>query len=67
MSTRIYRVTDGDHVRLIEAPNAAQALRFCAAQRYTVKAASAQEVAKLMGAGAEVEQITATGGDGANE
>lgn len=60
-TTRIYRVADGDIVRLIEAANPAQAIRHCASQRYSIKPASASDVAYLMGKGTHVETA------GANE
>ena len=56
MTTRIYRVADGDAVRLVEATNPAQALRHCALQRYTIAPAKATDVAYLMGKGIKVEQ-----------
>lgn len=56
MTTRIYRVADGDIVRLIEAANPAQALRHCATQRYHVGVAKATDVAYLMSKGVRVEQ-----------
>ena len=56
MNTRIYRVADGDNVRLIEATNPAQALRHCATQRYLIGVAKATDVAYLMGKGVRVEQ-----------
>lgn len=56
MQTRLYRVTDGDTVRLIEATNPAQAIRFCAAKRYTVEVAKAKDVCTLMAKGVALEQ-----------
>ena len=55
MQTRIYQVTDGDTVRLIDATNHAQAVRFCAAQRYTVSVAKAKDVCTLMAKGVRLE------------
>ena len=54
--TRIYRVADGDDVRLIEAANPAQALRFCAAARYQIEVARPKDVAYLMSKGVKVER-----------
>ena len=56
MQTRLYRVTDGETIRLIEAANPAQAIRFCAAQRYTVEVAKAKDVCTLMAKGIVLEQ-----------
>lgn len=56
MTTRIYRVADGDVVRLVEAINPAQAIRHCASQRYRIGVAKATDVAYLMGKGVRVEQ-----------
>ena len=55
----IYVVTDtvNTATRLIEAPNAAQALRHVTSQQFAVKAATAALVAKLMGAGVKVESM----------
>lgn len=58
-ATRIYRVQDGDAVRLISATNPAQALRFLAGQRYQIRPASAIDVADLMTRGTKVEAATA--------
>lgn len=59
--TRIYLSTDTDgNARLIEASHIAQAHRHLLATTYTVKAASAREVANLMKTGVEVEQVKAT-------
>lgn len=54
-ASRIYRVADGDNIRLIEATNPAQAILHCASQRYSIKPASATDVAYLMGRGTKVE------------
>lgn len=57
MNTRIYVVTDGRDAtaaRLIEAGNAAQAVRH-AARHYTAAPASAKDVAHLIGRGVAVE------------
>ena len=56
MQTRIYQVTDNDTVRLIDAANPAQAIRFCAAQRYTVQVAKAKDICTLMAKGVVLEQ-----------
>jgi len=56
MTTRIYRVADGDVVRLVEAINPAQAIRHCASQRYRIGVAKATDVAYLIGKGVQVEQ-----------
>ena len=61
MTQRIYTVhnkTDGS-ARLVMAGNPAQALRHVAHAQYEVKAATATDVAALMGAGVKVE-ATAT-------
>lgn len=58
-ATRIYRIADGDNVRLVEAANPAQALRHCALQRYTIAPAKATDVAYLMGKGVQVERAGA--------
>ena len=63
--TRIYRVADGDNIRLIEATNPAQAIRHCASQRYSIKPASATDVAYLMGKGTKVETAGANDADAA--
>lgn len=55
--TRIYSVRESpDSIRLIEATNSSQALRYCARQRYHVEVASAREVANHMARGVKVEQ-----------
>ena len=65
MTTRIYRVADGDVIRLVEAINPAQAIRHCASQRYRIGVAKATDVAYLMGKGVQVEQAGAEGADAA--
>lgn len=62
MSQRIYTVnnkTDGTS-RLVMATNPSQALRHVAHAQYDVKAASATDVAALMGAGTKVETVSTT-------
>lgn len=63
MTTRIYRVADGDTVRLIEAANPAQAIRHCATQRYHIAPARAHDVAYLMGRGVKVETAGVDAGE----
>jgi len=63
MNQRIYIVrnkTDGENTsRLILAGNPAQAMRHVANDLFSVKAASATDVAELMGAGATLEKSKA--------
>lgn len=56
METRIYQVTDGETIRLIEAANPSQAVRHCAAQRYSVQVAKTKDVCTLMANGVVLEQ-----------
>lgn len=56
MDTRIYVVRNSaGAARLVQAPNPAQALRHVTKQEFTVRAATAIEVANLMSAGAKLE------------
>lgn len=57
MATRIYRIRDrsnGD-VRLVEAANAPQALKFAAKNAFEVDIPKVKEVATLVAAGTKVE------------
>lgn len=58
-AARIYIVTaaNGDSM-LVKATNQAQALRHVARSIYTVRAATALEVAEEMGAGQKIEDAT---------
>jgi ribosome biogenesis SPOUT family RNA methylase Rps3 len=55
----LYVITDtANHdTRLVDAPNPARALRHVTSQQFGVKAASAALVAKLMGAGIQLETV----------
>lgn len=55
MTKRIYRVADGDNVRLVDAANAAQALRHVARDQFDVAPVKPKELAKLMEQGLRVE------------
>lgn len=58
-SARIYIVTDdSDEAMLVKATNQAQALRHVARAIYTVRAATALEVAEQMQAGQRIEDAT---------
>jgi hypothetical protein len=63
MNQRIYIVrnkTDGENTsRLILAGNPAQAMRHVANDLFAVKAASATDVAELMGSGVQLEKSKA--------
>ena len=61
-ATRIYLVQskDGNSVRLVRAPNAAQALRHVA-NDFNVALASQDELVTAVGAGFKVEDAGATG------
>lgn len=63
MTQRIYivrnKAEEGQRSRLILAANPAQAMRHVANDLFAVKAASATDVAELMGAGATLEKSKA--------
>lgn len=54
-TTRIYRVADGDTVRLVDAATPSQAIRHCAEQHYRVSVATPWNIAELVGKGVKVE------------
>lgn len=59
MITRIYMVSnkaDATH-RLVRASNPSQAMRHVASNMFDVKAATANAVAQLMGAGVKLEDV----------
>lgn len=55
MTKRIYCVTDGDEVRLVDAANAAQALRHVVRKRFDVAPAKPKDIADLIQRGVRVE------------
>ncbi|CAB5220086.1 hypothetical protein UFOVP239_48 [uncultured Caudovirales phage] len=57
---RIYKVTNGEHVYLVQAITQAQALRHIAGRIFNVKAATALDVAHLMPNGIKVEIASMT-------
>lgn len=63
MQTRLYIVVDKDDTkskaRLIEASNAAQAVRHVVSARYDASVAKSKEVAELMANGTKVEKASA--------
>lgn len=68
METRIYVVRNSSGAaRVVQAPNPAQALRHVTKQEFTVRAATAVEVANLMSAGAKLELAGAEPDFGAAE
>lgn len=52
---RIYRVTAGSNVHLVQANSQAQALRHVAGKMFSVEIAKAIDVAQAMTSGAKVE------------
>jgi len=54
MTTRIYAVTGGDKVRLVRAPNAAQAIRHLT-KPYTAELATQEQLVKALSDGVKVE------------
>lgn len=58
---RIYIIKAGESEKLVKAANQAQALRHVARTTYTVRTATAVEVAERMVAGLKVEDATAEG------
>jgi len=55
-ATRLYVVRESAKVRLIEASNVAQEIRFVALQVFTASVATQQELVELMTAGVKVEK-----------
>lgn len=59
MSSRIYTVANGKHVRLVRASTAAQALRHVARDVYTVAVSSQDDLVRHVGDGVVVEDARA--------
>ena len=59
MSSRIYTVANGKHVRLVRASTAAQALRHVARDVYTVTVSSQDDLVRHVGDGVVVEDALA--------
>lgn len=55
---RIYKVTNGTNIHLVQAVSQAQALRHVAGKTFNVDIAKAIEVAQLMGDGMRLEVAT---------
>lgn len=55
MSSRIYTVANGKHVRLVRASTAAQALRHVARDVYTVTVSSQDDLVRHVAEGVRVE------------
>jgi len=53
---RIYKVTNGDKIYLVQAASQAQALRHIAGKMFSVEVAKTIDVARLMSAGAKIEE-----------
>lgn len=58
---RIYVVSGGERERLVLAKSQAAAVRWCVKDRYVAKAASAGDVARLMGEGVVLDRVTEQG------
>jgi hypothetical protein len=54
---RIYLVGTGQHVRLVRAPNRAQALAHVARSTIAVSVATQNDLVKMLTAGAKVEDV----------
>jgi hypothetical protein len=53
--TRIYRVANGESVRLVRGTHQASVLRHVARQAYDVRVATQDDLERLLGAGVKVE------------
>lgn len=57
-ASRIYSVRDGETTRLVEATNAAQAMRYVARLSFAISIAKPKEIAEHMAKGVRIEDAT---------